>query len=42
MLYATREEAAEILDWAKGRGLTGNNYEFWGTISDRSRANISP
>ena len=26
MLYATREEAAEILDWAKGRGLTGNNY----------------
>lgn len=26
MLYATREEAAEILDWAKEKELTGNNY----------------
>ena len=26
MLYATREEAAEILDWAKEKELTGNDY----------------
>lgn len=26
MLYATREEAAEILDWAREKELTGNNF----------------
>ena len=26
LLYATREEAANILDWARERELTGNNF----------------
>ena len=26
MLYATKEEAASILDWARERELTGNNF----------------
>ena len=44
MLYATREEAARLLEWARERELTGHDYVWIVTQSviGESRAGVAP
>lgn len=44
LLYATREEAARLLEWARERELTGHDYVWIVTQSviGESRAGVAP